>query len=85
MSPFEDIRKENVLEWLSWSLYDRELHEIRHPQSNDRIDFLEQAFTLIEARSGQAIPQGRNPDMKILRLTMDPMCAGTTISQVNER
>lgn len=104
---FEDVGKENVLEWLAWSLYGYHLEEIfeeeselerrrrqreeglaalssgesenetREPSGQEaegnKLDFLNYVVSLVEARGGMEFQPGRNPKVKTVRLTIDPV------------
>lgn len=71
MTKFDDVRRDDVREWLSWSLLDSHLHEVEAEADPDRLALLEWAFGLIQARSAQTIPPGRGVNVRPLRLTLD--------------
>ena len=67
--PFEKIKRGNVLSWLAWSAYNRQLHELREPQ-------LQVCYTLLhifEDRCQRQFPPGQDRKIKCLRMTLDPI------------
>ena len=70
-APWESIRRENALIWLSWSCFNVSYEEVKR---NDKWhDFLLSSLELWEARTGTVFPPGLNPDIEMMRITMDPV------------
>lgn len=69
-SPVEEVKRENVREFLLWAFFDRD-GEAKGPGSNDDIaEELESYLVKIEKLLGRKLPEGRG-DAKSLRLTFD--------------
>nr|WVH01958.1 uracil phosphoribosyltransferase [Naematelia aurantialba] len=72
-APWESIKRTNMLVWLSWSCFNRPYEEV---SSHDEWrTFLEKSITMLEARTGMLFPEGYSKDVKIIRLTLDPVNA----------
>ncbi|KAH8884368.1 hypothetical protein GQ53DRAFT_880118 [Thozetella sp. PMI_491] len=69
-APLEDIRRENVKDWLLWALFD--IDNQKEPVSMEINAELEQYITEAENRVGVKIPEGRG-DIEAMRLCYDPV------------
>jgi hypothetical protein len=70
-APWESIKRDNVLEWLAWSCFNMEYDHCK--TDKDRVTFLENSIDMLEARTGTVFEEGYNGDIKIMRLTLDPV------------
>jgi len=70
-APWESIRKENVLMWLSWICLDLPLHEAR--RSEQHLACLQETLEKLELAVGMIIPDGFDPSIKVHRLGLDPV------------
>lgn len=79
---WEEIRRENLMEWLSWSLFGLRLEDLRKADAQAsssstelRSKLLEESLNLFENRSGSKLKPGYNPDLsnRVIRLTLDPI------------
>jgi hypothetical protein len=70
-APWESLRRQNVLAWLSWSCFTLPYEEAKKNRSY--MTYLEKTMTTLEARTGTIIPEGYDPEISILRLTLDPV------------
>jgi hypothetical protein len=70
-APWETIRKENVLMWLSWICLDLPLHETR--ESEQHLRCLQETLEKIELEIGMIIPNGFDPKIKVHRPSLDPV------------
>ncbi|KAK4046492.1 hypothetical protein OIV83_006018 [Microbotryomycetes sp. JL201] len=97
---FEDVRRDNIAEWLAWSLYGVTLEQLEQeretwiangkpPQQHvdgqpdedddglditqDKLGLVEHCIEMIEARAACKFDSGRNPHIKTIRLTLDPV------------
>ncbi|KAH8105879.1 hypothetical protein BXZ70DRAFT_917198 [Cristinia sonorae] len=71
-APWSTIRVENVIIWLYWSIFNEVFTTMEDiPKARRRL--LEQTVILLEKRSGLKFPEGFNPDVETLRLTVDPV------------
>ncbi|PWN41234.1 hypothetical protein IE81DRAFT_181524 [Ceraceosorus guamensis] len=71
---FEDpneIKADNVRQWLAWAFAGRELEECKGDKDLEYI--IERAFNLVQARLKHTFAPGFNTSMKTLRLTLDPV------------
>jgi hypothetical protein len=70
-APWESLKRQNLLIWLSWSCFNLPLDEAQ--KNKKYIAYLDKTMQTLEARTGMILPQGYNPDVSILRLTLDPV------------
>ena len=70
-APWESLRRQNVLTWLSWSCFTLPYEEAK--KNRNFMAYLEKTMETLEARTGMVIPEGYDPDISILRLTLDPV------------
>ncbi|KAM0792916.1 hypothetical protein ACM66B_002676 [Microbotryomycetes sp. NB124-2] len=97
---FEDVKRDNIAEWLAWSLYGMRLEQLEEerrkwiadgkpPQvhsdgepdddedgldiTQDKLGLVEHCIEMIEARAACKFEPGRNPRIKTIRLTLDPV------------
>jgi len=70
--PWSSIHKHEMYTWLYWSIYNASYTSFEAlPQSHQVA--LKEVCQLIESRSGSTIPEGSNPSVKPLLLTLDPV------------
>jgi hypothetical protein len=74
-APWESLRRQNVLAWLSWSCFTLPYEEAKKNRSF--MTYLEKTMKTLEARTGTIIPEGYDPEISILRLTLDPVNVST--------
>jgi hypothetical protein len=70
-APWESLKRQNLLIWLSWSCFNLPLDEAQ--KTKRYITYLDDTLRTLEARTGMTLPEGYNPDVSILRLTLDPV------------
>ncbi|ORX37879.1 hypothetical protein BD324DRAFT_578355 [Kockovaella imperatae] len=72
-APWESLRRQNVIIWLSWSCFNLPYEDV---QNNKKwLDFLDASLKMLEARTGTRFPDGFDPNVEMLRLTLDPVNA----------
>ncbi|ORY34890.1 hypothetical protein BCR39DRAFT_515410 [Naematelia encephala] len=72
-APWEEIKRTNMLVWLSWSCFNLPYEETSaNPQWSK---FLDNSIAMVEARTGMAFKNGFSEHLKIIRLTLDPVNA----------
>ena len=70
-APWESLRRQNVIVWLSWSCFNLPYEQV---QTNEKWhDFLISSLEMLEARTGTTFPEGFDPSIEMLRLTLDPV------------
>ncbi|KAH9819625.1 hypothetical protein DFH28DRAFT_1122364 [Melampsora americana] len=69
---WEEIWRDNFIEWLAWSLFSVHHHEIRDPSHHELITSL---LSVFESRAGAKLPPGYNPSLhsRVMRLSLDPV------------
>lgn len=67
---FEDIKADNVREWLAWALGGRELHECKEDANRNAL--IERSLKFVEEKVGYHFGEGYNPKCTAMRLTLDP-------------
>ena len=70
--PWSHIRKQEMYQWLYWSIFNTHLPPLP-TLSPARRAVLEDVLSLVEKRSGTAIPPGTNPAARPILLTLDPV------------
>lgn len=78
---WDEIRKDNMLEWLAWSLFSMPLEEVRledeqmELKAEPRSNLLEEILIRFENRAGARLQPGYNPKLanRVIRLTLDPI------------
>lgn len=73
LAAFEDIRKDNVRDWILWSFFSQSPQEFEASASQEQRDFVEDTLELLQLRAGKRAPEGRNPRVNSIRLTIDPV------------
>ncbi|KAJ3017721.1 hypothetical protein HKX48_003413 [Thoreauomyces humboldtii] len=71
-APLESIRRQNCAEWFAWAMFDSELVDLT-PEEQDEIYGAEGFIAGTEVASGVTFEQGRNDEVRCMRLTIDPM------------
>ncbi|TCD60428.1 hypothetical protein EIP91_010080 [Steccherinum ochraceum] len=71
-APWSSIRKENVYAWLYWSFFNDKSTTMEEIPKDRRI-LLDEIVDLLERRAGMQLPEGFNPEVRTLRLTVDPV------------
>ncbi|PCH41076.1 hypothetical protein WOLCODRAFT_137175 [Wolfiporia cocos MD-104 SS10] len=70
--PWSQIHKEDMYTWLYWAIFNAPYAPFDSlPKSHQTT--LKEVCQLIEARSGSTFPEGSNPSVRALRLTLDPV------------
>ncbi|EGG07931.1 uncharacterized protein MELLADRAFT_116143 [Melampsora larici-populina 98AG31] len=69
---WEEICRDNFMEWLAWSLFSVHHHEIRDAAHHELIASL---LSVFELRAGAKLPPGYNSRLRprVMRLTLDPV------------
>ncbi|KAI5478522.1 ATP-dependent DNA helicase [Pseudohyphozyma bogoriensis] len=75
---YEDLRREDLREWLAWVFYHQPLEELlsEHPLTrypDDKLSLIDEAIQVVEARAGRTIRPGRNNAISSIRLNLDPI------------
>ena len=68
-APVEDIKADNVREWLAWAFGGSELEQCQ--QDPERKALVEEGLKLVQERCNVRFQPGYNPRVKALRLTLD--------------
>ncbi|KAI0938058.1 hypothetical protein AcV7_003357 [Taiwanofungus camphoratus] len=70
--PWSSIHKQEMCAWLYWSIYSAPFTSFEAlPPSHQKV--LKEVLQMVERRSGSTIPDGSNPAVKVLLLTLDPV------------
>lgn len=70
--PWSAVHKHEMYTWLYWSIYNASYTSFEAlPPVHQKA--LQEVCQLIERRSGTTIPEGSNPTVKPLLLTLDPV------------
>jgi hypothetical protein len=72
-APWESIKRENFIIWLAWACFNAPYEEIK--ADDEKYGFLLESMDLVEARTGTTFPDGYDPNINIMRLTLDPVIA----------
>lgn len=75
-APWSSLRRQNVLMWLSWSCFGLPLEDVC--KDPDHVKYLNKTIRFLEARTGMPIPEGYDPKVEVLRLTLDPVIVRET-------
>ena len=70
--PWSAIRKQEIYAWLCWAIFNAPFTTL-DAQPPARRNVLSEVLGLIEKRAGAVIPDGSNPAIKPLLLTLDPV------------
>ncbi|RIA98659.1 Alpha/Beta hydrolase protein [Glomus cerebriforme] len=70
---FDQIYRGNIEEWLGWSFFSSPIEIVR--QNTEYINELYDIINVIENEKRVKFPEGYNPDVKCIRLTLDPVKA----------
>lgn len=80
--PWTEIHHDNVIEWLSWSLFGMDVLDMQAADAESmrsgskkelKQDLLDECMEMIQNRAGMRLPAGKNPRVKVIRLTLDPV------------
>lgn len=66
---FSSIRRENMIEWLLWSLFGSHLDILNEELTEELEGYIAQLETL----SGRPIGHGRNEKIKSIKVSLDPV------------
>ena len=67
----EDLRADNVRQWLAWAFLGRELEETKDVPRIKQL--VEESLEMLQRRIRYTFPEGYNPAVKSIRLTLDPL------------
>ncbi|GBC48764.2 alpha/beta hydrolase protein [Rhizophagus irregularis DAOM 181602=DAOM 197198] len=70
---FDQILRGNIEEWLAWSFFASRIEDVR--QNTEYLNELYEAISFIENEKKVKFPEGYNPDVRCIRLTLDPVKA----------
>lgn len=84
-APLDTIGKDNVREWVAWTLFSKNLDELSsdNVHGEDEHEVVEEITEFFEERNLQRLyegfrfPDGRNPNVKSMRLSLDPVRKST--------
>lgn len=72
-APWESLKRDNVLTWVSWICFTLPLEEaLKNPEYEK---FLYWTFDVVEARTGTTFPKGHDPNIRTIRFSLDPVNA----------
>lgn len=69
-APWSSIHTQELYSWLYWSIFNAPLPPVESIPHSSRV-ILDEAVDLIQKRSGSTIPEGSNPTVKPILLTLD--------------
>ena len=72
-APWESIKRENIMIWLAWSCFGVPFEDIKNDEA--KMEFLSGSLEMLEARTGTTFVDGFEPNVEIMRLTLDPVIA----------
>ena len=73
-APWESLRKEHARSWLAWACFTMDYAECEEDEG--KVEFIERTVKMLEARTGHVLPDGKDPAVKVMRLTLDPVNVG---------
>lgn len=71
LAPWSSIKGLEARKWLYWSMFNADMPPLEK-MSPSHSAVLEEAITLLESRTGTRFPEGSDPSVIPLRLTIDP-------------
>lgn len=71
LAPWSSIKGLEARKWLYWSMFNQDMPPLERMSPSHRAA-LEEAVTLLENRTGTKFPEGSDPSVIPLRLTIDP-------------
>ncbi|THH15209.1 hypothetical protein EW146_g5239 [Bondarzewia mesenterica] len=71
-APWSHIHKQEMYQWLYWSIFNAHLPSL-NTLTAARRQILDEVLELVEKRAGASIPDGTNPSVRPLLLTLDPV------------
>lgn len=77
-APWSSLRRQNLLIWLSWSCFNLPLEEAK--KNKAYVEYLDKTLRTLEARTGMIVPEGYDPSIQPMRLTLDPVNVSTGLS-----
>ncbi|WWC73569.1 uncharacterized protein I206_107541 [Kwoniella pini CBS 10737] len=72
-APWDEIKRRNMEIWLAWSCFGCPLEQVLANEENKK--YMEYLIELVEARSGSQFEEGYNDELKVIRLSIDPVQA----------
>ncbi|KAJ3011558.1 hypothetical protein HKX48_006774 [Thoreauomyces humboldtii] len=70
-APFSSVLRDNMRSWVAWAFMDQDLALLDEKESAE-VDGL---LAVLENRMGYVFPPGHDPEVKCIRLTLDPVVA----------
>ena len=70
-APWSDVPTAEVKQWLYWFIFNARMPS-EEELSLEHRQVLQEALELMEKRAGGRVPEGSNPSLRSLRLTIDP-------------
>ncbi|KAK0548151.1 hypothetical protein OC845_003701, partial [Tilletia horrida] len=67
----DEIKRDNVLEWLAWAILESKLAEVQHDV--EALELLNDCVDAMESRLRWTFPPGRNQAVKCVQLSIDPV------------
>ncbi len=68
---FDELRVDNVRQWLAWAFLGCELEDAT--KDAKIAELMQRGLELMEKRMKHTFPPGRNPQIRAIRLTLDPL------------
>ena len=75
-APWERIKKDNMMVWLSWSCYNMRYDEVK--ADKEKMERMQTTLAMLEARTGTLFEEGYDPDIAIIRFSLDPVIVSWT-------
>jgi len=64
------VNRDNYVEWLYWAIFSSTVEE-----GKEFVPEVEEILAELEQRDGSKLIPGHNPNIKSIRVTLDPVCA----------
>ncbi|TCD64755.1 hypothetical protein EIP91_003646 [Steccherinum ochraceum] len=71
-APWSSIRKDNIYTWMHWSIFNDSFTSMEDIPMARRLH-LDEMMERLERRAGMKFPEGFNPEVRTLRLSVDPV------------
>ena len=63
----DEVRRENLREWMAWAFYTKEMHQVNAEETAD----LDVMLARVEGQLGISLNHGKNPKIRSIRLNFD--------------
>lgn len=71
-APLQSLKRENVIDWILWAIFGSD-REHRKEVVESWTDEIDDYISRFESIVGHKFAEGRNPEIKSMRVTLDPV------------